>query len=379
VIDVFSILNAMDQFSELVSKPPVSLLEGACVHDQHKQADCDRCVTACPTHAFDLSDGQLTLSADRCVRCGCCVHACPTGAIVGQTESEKLLKRVAQYTDGSHIELACAYRDTPQTMVDPDAAIFIAPRCLAALSVSSYVELANQGITQVILRTDACIHCPIGQLVEQIHETALAARQLTAAHPTMLIHVIDDLPADAGPARFIHDTNRRTMSRRGLFQMFTHVTEEQETPSPVPEYASNIPLERQRLLAALDARPGAPPAWAPSLTVEGQCSACEVCARICPTDALVMEMGRTQFQLKVNPAYCTGCGLCTAACPEGVLHFDSELIAAVPGEASLMTLTTGELHGCKRCKTTFSGSSDLCPACEFRRKNPFGSSIKMGH
>lgn len=369
-MDAFSIFNALGKFSESVNKPPVSLLEERCVHKQHNQATCDRCISACPTHAFELADGQMTLVAEDCVRCGYCVHACPTGAIVGQTESDKLLKRVAQHTDTSRLELACAYRSTPKIMADPQATLFVAPRCLAALSLSTYVELANQGVTHLSVRGDACADCPIGQLAAQIQETAANAQQLTASHPVMTIDVITELPADSPPVRSIQDTNQHRVSRRGLFQMFTQVNETQAAESHESAYPPTLPPEHQRLLTALESRPDAPSTWASSLTVDGDCSACQVCVRICPTRALVMEVGRKTFRLSLDAAYCTGCGLCTAGCPENVLYVDTQ---AEPDTTAMTMLTVGEIRECKRCKTIFSGGSDLCPACAFRRKNPFGS------
>lgn len=374
-MDVVSTLNAISQFSDRVNEPPVSLVAGACVHDQHKQATCDRCVTACPTGAFDIADGQITLTADRCVRCGYCVHACPTGAVSGQTGAEKLLRRVAQNSDQTHIELACGYRPKPYSQTDPEATLFITPRCLAALSVANYVELANQGVSHVTIRVDACASCPIGQVADQIHKTAETAHPLTAVPPAMQLDVVTDTPPAGKTPPVIHDVNRPEMSRRGLFQMFTDELRVEEPESSTPVFSSLLPPQRQRLLAALQARPEDPPAWAPSLDVVGDCTACEVCTSICPTNALVIEKGRAQFQLQLNAAHCTGCGLCTAACPENALQPGEESLPAVPGANTLMPLASGELRQCPRCKTTFSGSSDLCPACAFRRQNPFGSYV----
>jgi formate hydrogenlyase subunit 6/NADH:ubiquinone oxidoreductase subunit I len=239
---------------------------------------------------------------------------------------------------------------------------------LAALSISTYVELANADKTHVTVRCDACGDCPIGQLAKQINNTVQAARPLTP----MTIDVVTETPTTGKAPSPLHNTNRPVISRRGLFQIFTGGA---QPKAPPPTYPASLPLERQRLLTALAERPDLSSAWVTSLIVEGACTACEVCTRICPTDALMINSGRTDFQLNVNAAYCTGCGLCAAACPEEVLHIDPEPVAADPPTVPLTTLTIGSLRHCKRCKTTFSGSSDLCPACDFRRKNPFGSKL----
>jgi len=365
-MDVFSVLNAMNQFTELIDKPPVELDASACVNERHIQAHCDRCTSACPTDALEWVDGHITLAVDRCVRCGYCVHACPTGAITGQTDSDRLLQRIPQT---QYIELACPYRPSPEGKTNPQAELTITPRCLAALSVSTYVELANQGITQITVRADACANCPVGTLAQQIHETADSASQLT---PTMNINVVSDSPPPTETPPMVRNTNRTAMSRRGLFQMFTGEPPPAEpAPSTTPETSSVLPAERQRLLTALSAHSGEMPAWAPSLQVTGTCTACEVCVNICPMDALELKKGKTQFELELNPAHCTDCGLCVTACPEDVLqHSETRL----PSDQRT-TLTNGELRQCQRCKVAFSGDTDLCPTCAFRRQNPFGSSM----
>jgi formate hydrogenlyase subunit 6/NADH:ubiquinone oxidoreductase subunit I len=39
------------------------------------------CVTACPTRAITVANGQWTLDVGACVFCGACARACPTAAI----------------------------------------------------------------------------------------------------------------------------------------------------------------------------------------------------------------------------------------------------------------------------------------------------------
>ncbi len=45
-------------------------------------AACGRCVTACPTGAIELLDGDdVSLDRGRCISCGACMTACPSGTI----------------------------------------------------------------------------------------------------------------------------------------------------------------------------------------------------------------------------------------------------------------------------------------------------------
>ena len=55
------------------------------------------------------------------------------------------------------------------------------------------------------------------------------------------------------------------------------------------------------------------------LRAAGGCTACGVCARTCPTQALSLATGMGITSLVLDPAACTGCGVCVQTCPEAVL------------------------------------------------------------
>jgi ferredoxin len=46
------------------------------------------------------------------------------------------------------------------------------------------------------------------------------------------------------------------------------------------------------------------------------CTACEMCAQICPTDALRSDPDVTGVRISFDPQVCVGCGQCVATCPE---------------------------------------------------------------
>lgn len=149
-------------------------------------------------------------------------------------------------------------------------------------------------------------------------------------------------------------------------------------------------VESLRLAKVADA-PGVSAAAALTAT---ECTACGLCVRTCPHDALeLVEMSATlvgdvpvQHELTTalvhHPDRCEADGMCVLVCPVKGLAFSEHLPwpEVLSGERRVL-LTMATAH-CARCgaQTTWtpSGSVDdevLCEGCQWRRQNPFGMKI----
>jgi len=120
-----------------------------------------------------------------------------------------------------------------------------------------------------------------------------------------------------------------------------------------------------------------------SLTASEDCTACNACARVCPTAALILGMieDETYYWLKFSPLACIGCGICARVCEPQALAIDhAPTFDQVFGSKEPIVLREGDLSRCERCNSLFAARSGvrLCPVCEFRRKNPFGSKMPPG-
>lgn len=50
---------------------------------------------------------------------------------------------------------------------------------------------------------------------------------------------------------------------------------------------------------------------------EARCAGCGSCADVCPTEAVVVELGA-----RVDAAACIACGQCVAGCPHGAIDLE---------------------------------------------------------
>jgi len=100
-----------------------------------------------------------------------------------------------------------------------------------------------------------------------------------------------------------------------------------------------------------------------------KCTACGLCARWCPADAIVVD-----DHAQIDDAQCIGCGQCYAVCREGAVRFDwkaqtdvmqqrmAEVVLAVArGKPDKMMYLNVAVHVTKDCDCTGQAQPSLCP------------------
>jgi ferredoxin len=120
-----------------------------------------------------------------------------------------------------------------------------------------------------------------------------------------------------------------------------------------------------------------------SLSVSEECTACNACTRACPTAALTLEMNEDEshYWLKFTPTNCIGCEVCVHVCvPQALVVEHAPTLTQVFASKEAHLLSDGELARCEKCNASFAAHAGvrLCPTCEHRRRNPFGSKIPPG-
>jgi ferredoxin len=265
--------------------------------------------------------------------------------------------------------------------------------CLAGLGMGTYLALAAMGLERIILRLDACGGCPWGSLREKIQTQVDQAGQLLArwgkGETLVCVSRLDERVE-----RPLWDAKNPPLSRRDLFRLAAQqgqLAMARAMSVDHPGSRRHPGRDRLRLISAVAHLPE-PKEFLDvpveninfaTFSVSEECNACATCARACPTGALTLKHNdeNTYYWLNFTPQTCVGCEACIRVCaPEAIMMDKFPTFTQIFGNPEPCVLSKGELKKCVHCETLFAARSDqeLCPVCEYRRKNPFGSMMPPG-
>ncbi|MBP6298052.1 MAG: 4Fe-4S binding protein [Anaerolineae bacterium] len=364
--------------------PAITTAPELCLNVRDKDMGCRHCVDLCPTEAIAL-DPHVQLNPEACIHCGLCLHGCPTGVFEGDDGAYQVLHCITQLAEHDVIEIACPLHPSPATGSQDAGGVITTTGCLSMLGVSTYLGIRALGIGKTIVRLDACAECALCALQPKIEATIGNARQFLDQPDS--IEIVTQTPSQETVSRPVYAANNPPVSRRRLFRMLAS-PEESSGEQVVSHFKaqpaeddSRLPPERRRILASLRALQAIDPQaslrgqWFTLLQASGACTACGLCARICPTDALQFYETEEVFSLAFSAANCINCGLCVSLCEAQALQYSGSPTWADIVDGAVVTLRSGTLKHCKKCHVAFVGPDDYCPTCDFRRRNPFGHSI----
>ncbi len=390
-------LNKLIELADLWGGGPPHVVHSRCLNNRHRARACRICVNACPVNAIstpflqDANAASVTLNQDTCVRCGLCVNVCPTD-VFAQTElPEAKLPQTVARSASLVIELACPRKDPPDLSQVLDASMIQTPRCLAALSVPTLLEMVATGKT-LWLNDSLCQGCPIGSARGTIQRAVTTANrwlQVMGHEPAVRSYLATkDKLADQPISRPVVREDRLVMSRRDLFKsltkragqatagtMTTTGTKRPRQPSPSqrgqvsPAHGDSthgtghrlphhIPAQRQHLAYSLrqlspDPSASVPTATLPiaDVTISDDCTACGLCAQLCPTEAISFVSDDEYYVLNFSAALCLGtdCGLCVIGCPTQAVRFGREVTADELLSTQPRHVKAGRLAPCAQC------------------------------
>ena len=252
---------------------------------------------------------------------------------------------------------------------EQDSSADLKPLCLAAVPWELIALFALEGT--VTLNMSKCKECPRRGLHCHFEQTLSEAR-----------HFLGDDRFQAAVIRCeVWDTtipsNDRSFSRRDAFSLFFSKSKA-TAASLLPEDKELSPdgMLFRRLLAhrLRHLKPYAQNLSLSTPAFLSCCTACSLCTKVCPTQALHRVKGDLQgdvqrWYMALIPWRCTGCKLCTESCLSTGL--------SQPEWSTRADILTPVLHPvdavpCPRCGEPLAPgqSKGLCPRCEAESAPP---------
>lgn len=341
-----------------------------CLNRHYVQANCSRCAESCPVTAIQVGRDDVQVDEPACVRCGVCVRACPTELFVETGSPETEFGEEVRRSAKRDLEIACPlavvngrHGKTAVPSRAPESKCFIAPRCLGAMSAANWLELTQMGQRAVWVHDDPCATCPLAQAHKQIQTAVREANAWLVNYgreTAVFTYTANTAPLTEKPKLKSAAIPVRQPARRSFLRKVIGL----EVVSSEDVVANGrLPQSRRHLLHLLQ-KTSPPPevlhtADLPLTNVivdETRCSACGMCARLCPTRALrfVTDEEEEMFGLFFQAGDCLDCGICTAACPEQAIAYGDEVVGETFGGERPLRLAAGLLQTCTNCPTLIS-------------------------
>lgn len=301
-----------------------------CIQLFHKNADCRRCVQACPSGAIKIGrpGTRIFLDTERCRGCERCIAACPLG--IFKPSGPAPGARLATWLDrSSNGRLTCGCLQAAGRCV---ASI----RCHGGHSVEDLLTLTAEGVRYLDLRKGDCANCPFGNGAQFLEQTLIRANHLLTSLSIDSIEVreISDrlsllLPAPSHARPGNAKVSHHTVSRRALFSSLRRSFGKMAA-STLPGQETDLfrtklsnPAPRAGLYSAL-MRLGATdneirPALFPRQSLKkDRCKGCRLCQKLCRTKAL--GSSNSLKERVHSPGACVGCRLCETGCPRQAIR-----------------------------------------------------------
>ncbi len=378
-----SLFDAAERFAA-IDRSKVTLDSKGCLHAHDQSSTCTVCVDMCPVSAFTPGRPPV-LNDQSCQSCLACLPVCPVGAIHADDDVSSLLN-CATHVEDKAVELVCGLHPQPASGAQAEGVAIRIQACLAGLGAGAYLSLAALGLEQISLRTDACKACKWASLEGQVERQARQANQFMAGwnRPDAVVCLSQVVQPVERP---VWDAKNPPLSRRDLFRMLGRqgqVAMARAMENGVRVAERQPGRDRLRILSALAHLPEADSSvnldgfGFAHMQVSEDCTACGVCSKACPTQAIRFEKNAddTSFSLLFMPQKCIACDICANLCMPDAIHLEkAPSFEQIFGSNEALVVASGALVHCDKCKILMAARQGVrfCALCEHRRSHPFGS------
>ena len=356
--------------------------QDACLHSLDKFSDCDHCFEICPASAIQPGSPPV-FDEEFCQTCQACLPVCPSSSYsYSGIDTVNAIRSSITRQELTSCDLCCGLNPNVEQGPSGSSAGLRVRGCLAGVGLGGYMSLLSDGLERLYVRVDACHDCPWSMLRDEIDKQADHARRLLElwGQESSLL-MTENLENGDAISRPYWNAEAPPRSLRDLVQSMPAAGSENMIES-------GDFRERIRVIRAVGSLRNSQPIVEAESSLEDmgfaivgisdECTACGTCGRACPTNALTFENTKTNYTLTFSPESCIGCDICEHVCaPEAITIDHAPTAFQVFGQSTSLILQEGDLAHCKKCHAPFAAGmgTDLCPFCEFRRKNPFGSML----
>ncbi|MFQ6040653.1 MAG: 4Fe-4S binding protein [Candidatus Poribacteria bacterium] len=310
-----------------------SIQESLCFVD----LGCRTCVQLCPCGALERADGNLQHDKMKCESCSLCVTACPRDAIINPAitteQLEAQVRALLDFTTGNikprGIIFTCQHAPE-QEGSRHDSWMPVKLPCVGMALPSWFLAPLLMGASAV-----CALPCQKGCAIGQAQ--LIAGRVAYCQEFLRLIGAPKDLvrfsrsPGPMPPEEGKRVSLEYPFNYKTTANVLMRIAQEYDADQVVLEH-HNSPLGIVEVRADV-------------------CSGCGMCARVCPTGALLYDTGKEGVFLTFDATTCVACGQCLLKCPEA----EREAIRLYR-KTDLTRISRGR-------KIIYQGKAPKCVAC----------------
>lgn len=373
-------MSIAERITAAVLERTVNIRQALCTRFLTPKSDCTFCSDSCPAGAITCGDAGVEIGPS-CLNCGVCHAACPTGALgLSQHDDASIFEDIELPEGREKFVISCLRGEG-----DADLQVSCLGR-LTELLLLQPLHLSRSVQLEII--QPACDECPMKRAMARFEHLLIRAGHLfTLAGAEQLTISVRRIPLQPPTRKYAaRENGSRREFLHAVGKKATDVmsaalprTEQKATP-PVPANREEKPTsdKRMSLLASLRTLTEssqkqllfipADEAIFGDISINSRCTACGVCAAICPTGALKMNKDQETISIHFHAGSCVGCGICAAVCRlSAIERSETVLLERLLAESEVQVFTATRRE-CRICRLDFTGQGvdGICPLCVHR-------------
>jgi ferredoxin len=300
---------------------------------------CRLCVESCPTQSLVPSGGIISYSVDTCSACGICVTTCPTGASANPaTRPRQITEQISAFTKSCQEPMGVRFHCRDARVRGVEAGWYpVEVPCTGMLSIGWLLAPLLLGASAVSAEPCLSSGCSLAndaRLTERYAAATAISETLGFGSDRVRLSTQGSMPDPIGslPAAALGEMHDADV----FLAMATLGSKDVKVPTTVGAVG----------VVSIN---------------ENSCTICELCATVCPTDALSARRSHDTVDITFDAMSCVGCAMCVAACPEKAQNaitldrrFDVDALAT-----GRHTLISGSTATCEKCGGQIAPSAML--------------------